>query len=93
MRARRFHESVWRTQAPTIAAGFGVVALGAALHARAQEPLPIFDAHVHYSHDAGELVPPKQAIAILRQAGLKRALISRSDDDGSSGCWPRRPIS
>ncbi len=33
--------------------------------------LPIFDAHLHYSHDAWETVPPKEAIAILRKAGLK----------------------
>ena len=31
--------------------------------------LPIFDAHVHYSHDAWENLPPKDAIAILRRAG------------------------
>ena len=27
--------------------------------------LPIFDAHLHYSHDAWESVPPKDAIALL----------------------------
>jgi hypothetical protein len=26
--------------------------------------LPIFDAHLHYSHNARESVPPAQAIAI-----------------------------
>ena len=30
--------------------------------------LPIFDAHVHYSHDAWGPVPPKDAIAILPAA-------------------------
>jgi hypothetical protein len=44
--------------------------------------LPIFDAHLHYSHDAWDVVPPAQAIEILRKAGLKRALISSSGDDG-----------
>jgi hypothetical protein len=29
--------------------------------------MPIFDAHLHYSHDAWETVPPQQAIAILRR--------------------------
>ena len=46
------------------------------------QPLPIFDAHVHYSHDAWDLVPVQDAIAILRKAGVKRALISSSGDDG-----------
>ena len=45
--------------------------------------LPLFDAHVHYSHDAWEATPPKEAIAILRKAGLKRALVSSSGDDGT----------
>ena len=44
--------------------------------------LPIFDAHVHYSHDAWEHVPPATAVALVRQAGVKRALVSSSDDDG-----------
>jgi len=45
--------------------------------------LPIFDAHLHYSHDAWDNLPPKDAIAILRKAGLKRALVSSSGDDGT----------
>ena len=45
--------------------------------------LPIFDAHVHYSHDAWDNLPPKDAIAILRKAGLKRALVSSSGDEGT----------
>ncbi len=61
----------------------GAAALGAALPARSAEALPIFDAHIHYSHDAWELVPPKQAVAILRQAGLRGALVSSSDDEGT----------
>lgn len=45
--------------------------------------LPIFDAHLHYSHDAWENMPPKDAVAILRKAGLKRALVSSSGDEGT----------
>ena len=45
--------------------------------------LPIFDAHVHYSHDAWDNLPPKDAVAILRKAGLKRALVSSSGDEGT----------
>ena len=45
--------------------------------------LPIFDAHVHYSHDAWSVVPPKEAVALLRKAGVKRALVSSSDDEGT----------
>jgi hypothetical protein len=45
--------------------------------------LPIFDAHVHYSHDAWANLPPADAIAILRKAGLRRALVSSSGDEGT----------
>ena len=45
--------------------------------------LPIFDAHVHYSHDAWDNLPPKDAVALLRKAGLKRALVSSSGDAGT----------
>lgn len=59
--------------------------------ARAAEPLPIFDAHLHYSHDAWAPVPPERAIAILRQAGLKRAMVSSSDDDGTQKLFALAP--
>ena len=45
--------------------------------------LPVFDAHIHYSHDALEVLPPKNAAAILRKAGIKRALVSSSNDEGN----------
>ncbi len=47
------------------------------------ERLPIFDAHIHYSHDAVKLVPPKEAVAALREAGVLKALVSSSDDNGT----------
>ncbi len=59
------------------------IALALASAPLAAAELPIFDAHVHYSHDAWENLPPKDAIAILRKAGLKRALVSSSGDEGT----------
>jgi len=53
--------------------------------------MPIFDAHLHYSHDAWELVPVPQAIEILRKAGLKRALVSSSGDDGQQRLYAAAP--
>ncbi|WP_326534771.1 hypothetical protein [Pseudorhodoferax sp.] len=44
---------------------------------------PLFDAHVHYSHDAWQSVPPAQAVALLRKAGLRGVLVSSSDDEGT----------
>ena len=59
-----------------------VLPLAASPASAAAEPMPLFDAHVHYSHDAWELVPPKQAIAILRGAGLRGVFLSSSNDEG-----------
>jgi predicted TIM-barrel fold metal-dependent hydrolase len=53
--------------------------------------LPIVDAHVHYSHDAWTVVPPKDAVAILRKAGLKRALVSSSNDEGTQKLLAEAP--
>ena len=53
--------------------------------------LPIFDAHIHYSHDAWDVVPVQDAIAILRKAGVKRALISSSGDDGQQRLFAAAP--
>ncbi len=58
------------------------LALGAAA-AAAAGPLPIFDSHLHYSHDAWERIPPKEAIAMLRRAGVRAAMVSSSSDDGT----------
>ncbi len=53
--------------------------------------LPLFDAHLHYSHDAWDSVPPAQAVALLRQAGVKRALVSSSNDEGNQKLYAEAP--
>ncbi len=60
-----------------------LAALAGAPLAAVAQPLPIFDAHLHYSHDAWERLPPKEAVALLRQAGLKHAMVSSSSDEGT----------
>lgn len=64
--------------------------LGAAPAALAAD-LPIADAHLHYSHDAWEVLSPKEAAAILREAGLKRALVSSSNDEGTQKLLAEAP--
>ena len=51
--------------------------------ALADTSLPIADAHVHYSHDSVELTPPERVIELMRNANLKFALVSSSDDNGT----------
>src|SRR5512145_336176 len=55
------------------------------------DELPIVDAHIHYSHDAWDVVPPKEAAAILRKAGVKRALVSSSNDEGTQKLLAEAP--
>lgn len=55
------------------------------------EERPIFDAHIHYSHDAVLMIPPEQVAAILRDAGVKRALVSSSDDNGTQLLFEAAP--
>jgi hypothetical protein len=66
------------------------LALLAPLAAPAAE-LPIFDAHVHYSHDAWDVLPPKEAVALLRKGGVKRALVSSSNDEGTQKLLAEAP--
>src|SRR5262245_33558019 len=50
--------------------------------AQAQE-LPIFDAHIHYSRPDWQVFPPERILAIFDQAGVQRALVSSTPDDGT----------
>lgn len=61
-----------------------------AVAAQAEE-LPIFDAHLHYSHDAWDVMPVENVLDILRQAGVKRALVSSSDDAGQQRLYAAAP--
>ncbi len=70
-----------------------ITALGIsfAASALAQPALPIFDAHLHYSHDAWENLPPKAAVEVLRKAGVTRALMSSSNDEGQQRMYLEAP--
>ena len=54
-------------------------------------PMPIFDAHIHFSHDAAELYPVAEAVALMEKAGLKRALVSSSGDAGTRALYAAAP--
>lgn len=69
------------------------VAAGVALAPRdgLTADLPLIDAHVHYSHDAWQMVPTADAIAILHRAGLRKVLVSSSSDDGTQKLYEAAP--
>lgn len=53
--------------------------------------LPVFDAHIHYSHDVWDAIPPHEAVRRLRKAGITRALVSSTDDEGTQMLYKVAP--
>lgn len=51
--------------------------------AGAQAPMPIFDTHLHYSEAAWNAYPPAEVVAVMDRAGVARALVSSTPDDGT----------
>src|SRR2546423_6876113 len=65
--------------------------LGAAVPAAAQ--FPIFDAHIHYSRPDWDAYTPERALSILARAGVRRAIVSSTPDDGTLKLYDRAPAS
>lgn len=59
--------------------------------ASAESGLKLVDAHMHYSHEAWDFLPTDQAIEVLRKAGLKRAMVSSSSDEGTQRLYKAAP--
>ena len=55
------------------------------------QQVELFDAHIHYSQDAWALYSPEQAIEILRDAGIRRALVSSTPDGGTQRLYALAP--
>ncbi len=55
------------------------------------DDLPLIDTHIHYSHDAWDMLPPEKAVALLRKAGLKHAFVSSSSDEGTQKLYEIAP--
>ena len=63
--------------------------LGAAAPAAAQ--YPIFDAHIHYSRPDWDVYTPERALSILARAGVRRAIVSSTPDDGTLKLYEKSP--
>ena len=66
-------------------------AMLAPANALAADKLPIADTHLPYSHAAWEVFPTEVAIGLLREAGLKRAFVSSSSDEGTQRLYTAAP--
>ena len=68
-----------------------LVALGpVSLRAQSPDP-PIFDTHIHYSSGDWIEYPPERILGILDKAGVKRALVSSTPDDGTLTLYAKDP--
>ena len=52
---------------------------------------PLADAHIHYSAPDWNVYTPDQVVAILDKAGITRALVSSTPDDGTLKLYDRDP--
>jgi len=66
-----------------------VIVVGWSAPAVAQ--LPIFDAHIHYSRPDWSVYTPERALSILAQAGVRRAIVSSTPDDGTVKLYEKAP--
>lgn len=89
------HTATWRRQRFAARIVLAMISFGASFGVAAADQtadqLPIFDAHVHYSHDAWSVVPTADVIGLMRKAGLKHALVSSSDDEGTRRLYDAAP--
>jgi predicted TIM-barrel fold metal-dependent hydrolase len=72
----------------------GILSIAAAaspVPAQAADIMPLADAHLHYSHDAWDDLQPKDAIAVLRRAGLQKVFVSSSNDKGTQMLYAAAP--
>ena len=73
-----------------IASLVAVVVLGVEGGARAQD-LPITDAHLHYSQDSRQDYAPAAVLVLMDQAGIRRAFVSSTPDDGTVQLYELAP--
>ncbi len=75
----------------------GAMAVGALLSAAVVAPavpagdLPIVDTHLHYSSNSWGGYPPEAILALLDRAGIARAFVSSTPDEGTVRLYERAP--
>ena len=57
----------------------------------ADAELSVFDAHIHYNEDARSRLTPESVLKILDRAGVTRALVSSTPNDGTLAVYQKYP--
>jgi hypothetical protein len=70
----------------------GLLLAASATSVSAQETgLPIFDAHLHYNRDQWSVYSVDDILALLDRAGVQKAFVSSTPDDGTLMLYDRAP--
>jgi Amidohydrolase len=82
-------------------AGVALLLLGSLAHASqtaasaqvqpSDSDLPIFDMHIHYNREAWGLYSVDEALGLLDQAGVRKAFVSSTPDEGTLMLYQRAP--
>ncbi len=72
-----------RTKGRDLVAGLALLLLVSGAALATDDRLPIFDTHVHYSRDAWNPFGASAALEQMKAAGVPRALVSSTPDDGT----------
>src|SRR5438093_7533980 len=59
--------------------------------APAAAQFPLFDAHIHYSRPDWDASTPERVLSILAAAGVRRAIVSSTPDDGTLKLYEKAP--
>ena len=57
----------------------------------AAQVFPLFDAHIHFSRPDWDAYTPERALSILAKAGVRRALVSSTPDEGTLKLYEKSP--
>ncbi len=57
----------------------------------ADDQIPIFDGHIHYSEGVRKRFPPKRALELMDEAGIDRCLVSSTPTDGTERLYALAP--
>ncbi len=60
-------------------------------HSQSAGRQAVFDAHIHYSAPDWPSYPPERVLGILARAGIQRALVSSTPDDGTLALYEKDP--
>jgi amidohydrolase family protein len=90
MRTRILRLSLLIPAAALLSLAAALLLPAATLRAQSAE-LPIFDTHIHYSAPDWAEYPEARILGIIQQAGIKRALVSSTPDDGTIKLYQKDP--